>query len=166
MSSTKLCIVSLLDILGYKESIQDDESASNLFNAVSDAVYTAKQDVERFIEKDRISNGERGWKTTIQKLRCRAFSDNIVVSCELKTEPRNEFDNWANAVAIGTVLMIQAHIQTKLLIDHGYLSRGGTVIGNYYINPKFVFGKALVDAYELEQIAKYPRNLVDGKVVD
>lgn len=61
--------------------------------------------------------------------------------------------------------MIQAAIQTKLLCKHGILSRGGTVLGDYFRNEDFVFGPSIVDAYNLEQLADTPRMVVDEKVI-
>lgn len=163
MKKPKFSVVSFLDILGYKEIIKDSERVDELFVAVLSAINTTYKDVEGFVQKDQDNRDARGRDSIIQTLKYRAFSDNIVVSCELYPEPKDRFEYWENAVAIGTVLMIQADIQAELLIRHGFLSRGGTTIGDYYVDDEFVFGKALVDAFELEQNAIYPRILVDEK---
>ena len=152
-------VVSFLDILGYKDIVKDERKMDGLLDAMLDAVKTASDAAERLIEKNKANYGEGN--TKIDTLKHRAFSDNIVISCELYEEPKDEFEHRVNGVAIGTVLMIQAHIQTRLLIEHGLLSRGGATIGDYYIDENFVFGSGLVDAFELENNAEYPRILVD-----
>lgn len=46
----------------------------------------------------------------------------------------------------------------------GWLVRGGITIGDFYIDDMFVWGAALVKAYELEEkIAVYPRVILDEK---
>ncbi len=96
----------------------------------------------------------------------RVYSDNITVSCGYNPGAEDPERCWQNAVAISEVLMIQAAIQSDLLCKHGILSRGGTVLGDYYRNEEFVFGRALVDAYNLEEAADTPRMVVDEKVVE
>ena len=100
MRKTKFSVVSFLDILGYKEIISDSERADELFVAVSSAINTTYKDIEGFIQKDRENRDARGRDSIIQTLKYRAFSDNIVVSCELYSEPKDQFEYWENAVAM------------------------------------------------------------------
>ena len=162
----KTNVVSFLDILGYKEIMRDESRVNSLFDAVSSIVEKAKLYINEFTDMDgengkKFGNGE----TIINTLKYRAFSDNIVISCELYPQSDDKFQNWVNAVAIATVAMVQADIQIELLINHGLLSRGGMTIGDYYIDSEFVFGQGLVDAFRLEQNAEYPRIVVDDEVV-
>lgn len=111
---------------------------------------------------------EIGWEKTLieNTLGYRAFSDNIVVFCGIHPDSDDKADNNDNFLAIGLILMIQAWIQSKLLIEYHLLSRGGVAIGPFSEEENFLFGKALVDAYNLEEAAETPRIIIDRKVRD
>ncbi len=151
------CVVSFLDIMGYKKFIETEGKDVVLFHAVSDSVSKARTRVEGLSPEKKIQGA----------ITCRAFSDNIAISCGYHPHPKNPDECEDNMIAILAVLSIQAEVQMDLLADHGLLSRGGTALGDYYVDDGFVFGKGLVDAYELEnKKAKFPRMLVSRGLVE
>ena len=149
-------IVSFLDILGYRRIMEDREGSVRLFNAVADIVDDVHGKVGIFSPE-----GENP-----ASIAYRLFSDNVTVSCGYNPRLRNPAECWENATAIALVIHIQAELQMRLLTEHSLLVTGGIALGDYFRNDRFVFGKGLVEAYELQTEAKAPRTLVDERVVD
>lgn len=52
------------------------------------------------------------------------------------------------------------------LLDKGFLIRGGVATGNNFVDQDIIVSPALVCAYELERIAKFPRVLVASNAID
>lgn len=148
-------VVSFVDILGYKRIVEDGQRSTRLFNAIADTVDNAHKRVKTLppilVNPASISY--------------RAFSDNIVVSCGYNPEPKNKAECSWNAQAITLVLLIQAELQMKLLTEYSFLATGGVAFGDYFRNDRFVFGKGLVNAYELQKKAGVPRILVADDVI-
>jgi len=79
-----------------------------------------------------------------------AFSDNIVISSNKNKEYQ---------------VLIRARDFSLLLLQNGFLCRGGVAIGPTYHKGNIVFGKGFVNAYQIEQkIAKYPRIVVSNEI--
>lgn len=76
------------------------------------------------------------------------FSDSIVFS---KPYSASSFEDFVSTVATW---------QRELLMS-GLLCRGGITFGKHFVDDKFLFSKAMIDAYHLEsQQARYPRILI------
>src|SRR6266480_1313930 len=83
------------------------------------------------------------------------FSDHVVRTVALDGLNETEIGN-AVEFELSQVQLVQAN-----LAAHGVFLRGGITRGPIYIDDSFVFGAALIEAYELEsKIAKYPRVLI------
>lgn len=149
-------VVSFLDILGYKRIIEDRERYARLFDAVADIVDDVHRKVGIFSPDEK----------NPASIAYRVFSDNVTVSCGYNPVPRNRAECKENVTAISLVILIQAELQMRLLTEHSFLVTGGIALGDYFRNDRFVFGKGLVDAYDLQNKAKAPRTLVDERVVD
>jgi hypothetical protein len=52
------------------------------------------------------------------------------------------------------------------LLQQGFVLRGGLTFGLIHHTESFVFGPAMLRAYELEQSAKYPRIVLEGELFD
>lgn len=88
------------------------------------------------------------------------FSDNILLSVEIGNDDSNRI------AKIGNIINLAGNIYNDAL-KHGYLIRGGITEGEFYKdnNNIFVYGKALVEAINLEEkIAIYPRIVVQSSI--
>lgn len=93
-------------------------------------------------------------KEFFKSQRASQFSDCIVVSYSTK-EPSAVF--W---------LVNQVALRILHLAENGFLVRGAITVGKLHHDDRFVFGPALVRAYELEsRSAIVPRILVDPEVL-
>lgn len=83
------------------------------------------------------------------------FSDSIVISYDFK-EPSQLYHTLIDLLYLSFELANQ-----------GYLVRGGVTIGKLIHTPEYIFGPAMVKAYDLEsKNALYPRIIVEREVVD
>lgn len=81
------------------------------------------------------------------------FSDSIVFS---KPFDLGQLDGFLDALAIW---------QKSLLLD-GLLCRGGVTFGKHFVKDKFLFSKAMIDAYVLESSrARFPRIVVSDDLL-
>lgn len=94
-------------------------------------------------------------------LQFKIFSDNIIIAKKLSLDEKQRRKD------IKCLLMATSHFQCDSVGGGvGYLVRGGITIGKLYIDDTMVFGKALVDAYNMEcKIAIYPRIVIDSKTM-
>lgn len=135
-------IVLFIDFLGFKEhvqkTIQDPPFLTKLLDAMDQVAAIAKDDKE-FHKSQRITH----------------FSDCIVVSYRVDEES-----------AVFWLLMEIAFCVVGL-VEAGFLLRGALTVGPLHHSKKHVVGPALVEAYRMEsKVAKYPRVLIDEKIID
>ena len=144
-------IVAHLDILGAREKMRSQETR-DLFLQQINEVYT--------IVNSQLSAVTKRMR---ELMFCRIFSDNILVAKEfnIATPPQNQF--YERIIHI-------AHFCTMfqfLALTKGLFVRGAIAYGDFIGNENFVFGEALVNAYEAENnIAIYPRVIIDKSVFD
>lgn len=82
------------------------------------------------------------------------FSDSIILS--------KPFD----LQQLGSFLNIISRWQRELLL-RGLLCRGGIAFGKHFVKDRFLFSKAMIDAYRLESLhAKFPRVLVSNDLIE
>lgn len=143
--TTKKYIIGYFDVLGYK-------------NLIKGEIYTEEALIEIFnLICKRIKNVEKHHCKNKMKVYC--FSDNFLVCMEYKSE----IDYYMN---IKTMIFFLALIQTQFLCLFGIQIRGCILEGNLYLGNNFVYGKGMVDAYNLENnIAKYPRIILEKGMV-
>lgn len=101
-------------------------------------------------------------KYTGKKIKQRIFSDNIVVCFEFDKGNKTDYLNRDEMLwrAINFAASFQGAAFRK-----GYVLRGGISEGYYAINDHLVWGKALVDAIDLEEkVAIYPRIVLDNSI--
>lgn len=88
----------------------------------------------------------------------RFFSDNILLAIKIPPEDESRTDKLVR------LLNIVGNIQIEIL-EYGYLVRGAIVEGDFYADSKFVYGRGLVDAVNIEEnIAIYPRIIVQKNI--
>lgn len=126
--------VAFIDILGFSAMVQSDCES---FEAPKylELLYSAHVRANALFSKDLDA-------TLIQ------FSDSIVLS--------RPFDMSKLKAFLETI----ASWQRMLLLD-GLLCRGGITFGKHFSKEKFLFSKAMIDAYHLESSkARYPRIII------
>ena len=139
------CLCAFIDILGLSHFIEKATAireSQSYFDMYYDCV---GKEIVRV--QSEYSNS-----TSIQM---RSFTDNIVLG--IQTSPDNIVVNLAKLVKC--VSEIQANFARV-----GFFSRGGISYEKLYINEYFAFGKALLDAYRIEQRVVNPRVVLSDPV--
>ena len=135
----KQCAVAFIDVLGIKNKIESDSKWA------LDWMWIFYKNIMSEIEK-------------YSQINVRIFSDNILI-CE-------EIDEKKPEIAIYEVLSIIEKIEFEQFKIGTLFLRGSFVIDNLYFDENFVYGQALLKAYELEsKTAIYPRVIVDESVL-
>lgn len=89
-----------------------------------------------------------------QNVKFKIFSDNILI-CK-------EIEEVAPEQAVVEIFEILDKIEELMFTAGALFIRGAVVVGNLHFSENFVYGKALVNAYQLEsKLAIYPRVIVD-----
>lgn len=136
--------LAYFDILGYKSFFKNDENPYDFLNVI----HGVMDDIHAGVDiAHSISSAEIG---------IRAYSDNILFY--IKDE-----DNELQAMSALSYLI--SLTQRRLLEKYSLLIRGGITKGKFYPSNEFVFGKGLIDVYELEsKIAIYPRVILSKNI--
>lgn len=143
---TENYIISYLDILGGKNLIENDVNNECLNKINKLYKYTLT-----LLKK----NNENESKKFFIKI----FSDNILIA--LKTS--NKIDDRRHSLLKIRDIVID---YTEKAIKLGFLIRGAITEGEFFSNDILVFGKALVEAVEMEnKLAIYPRIIVKEEIV-
>lgn len=144
---TKNCIVAYVDLLGTSEAIKNDVNDSNLYSMN----YILQAALDMCSDK-HLSHAE---------VKVKSFSDNIVFSTELP----DDIEELERNARIHNIVELCAYFQIAAF-GRGIATRGGITIGPFFCNNIFVWGKALLRAYHLEnKVAVYPRIVLDPCVV-
>lgn len=135
--------VLFLDILGFKKIIETtydkEEDKTDEIKKLYNSLKT--------ITKTNINHGN--------SKRVTQFSDSIVVS--FRDVEIHEFSNLLDDISY----------MLFLLAFEGVLCRGAIAYGKFYHDHDYLFGPALVEAYETEsKAAMYPRVIIDKSVMD
>ncbi|RZK48001.1 MAG: hypothetical protein EOO99_11735 [Pedobacter sp.] len=138
-------ICCFIDILGFKKHIDETTKETGEDNIKKIKSIKSVLKLSKRITKDHgISNSKV----------ITYFSDSIVISYNYN-EPGQLFYTLLD------LLYVSFELANK-----GYLTRGGVSIGKLLHTKKYIFGPALVDAYEIEsKKAIYPRIIVSEEVI-
>lgn len=177
MVNSNRTFLAYLDILGYRNII-NEQSPRKFYAKIIECFKDLKLlqagilPKEKKTEKD-IHNEYTG--LVLEKIKFSILGDAIIVSCNFEdvkklTEKYYEKSN-AYFTAIALFSYTVATFVSLFIKTTGYLLRGGVDIGQFYedkfpddlLKGNFVFSKALVGAYILEQEAIYPRILVSKR---
>ena len=145
-------VVAFLDFLGASEKMKSPEESDDFLQKIKD-IYDF---IRKFANKSQRYN--------IANIKARMFSDNIVFAHQL-----NNSDQEENSEKIPPCFSVIAFAYTFMFesMQKGLWIRGGITIGDFAVTGNFIYGNALVRAYELENSsAIYPRILVDHKLID
>ncbi|MEM9298142.1 MAG: hypothetical protein AAGA64_07105 [Bacteroidota bacterium] len=129
-------IVAYLDVLGFKDMIMKDDN----------------EKLQQYFDIVRETlNSINGEENEIQSL---LISDSVILSTEL-TETK--FKQLAEVICF-----IQAKLALKNIWLRGAISFGDI---NFDVENKLVVGKGLINAFLLENAAKYPRVIIDPRIL-
>lgn len=142
--TSKHC-VAYLDILGTKNKIYEDNDGKflNYLNMLC---------------KDAISEASNAKAFGYNDFFVKIFSDNMLFAV-------NTEDDNTRLDKISLMLCIISNIQNEVL-NYGHLIRGAIVEGEFFHNNIIVYGKALIEAVNIEEnIAKYPRIIINQNII-
>ena len=141
----KYCI-AYIDILGAKKYINDNPE--NFLNDL------------KAIHEEALLNARMSETISQRKFFVKIFSDNILVGAQIVGNNSYQKDK------IEEIIRIAGNVYNKTL-QLGYLARGAITIGDLCENQTFVYGKALVEAVEMEEkLAIYPRIIAKKEIRD
>lgn len=141
-------VILYIDILGAKDKMENEaEKTLTTFYNLLHNVSNLQNNLQNLQYNDN---------------HCIMFSDNLVITfckhIKKTNEPITIFD-IVDAFSFACFFQTQA-------IKAGLLLRGGIVIGDIYIDDVFVYGTGLINAYYIENNAKYPRIVIDKSIID
>jgi hypothetical protein len=144
-------VVAFIDLLGFKHAV----TTQRQHEILELLMLFSKVTCDYFFEAKQVENS-----TTINVLpSISIFSDNVVVSIPVTDEVPNF--GIINSLS-QSITWFAAHA-----LEKKFIIRGGIAKGPLYHNKNIVFGKALIDAYQLESgLANYPRVLVAPEVLN
>ena len=141
-------IVSFVDILGFRELVE---------NSTSGAVKSTLDLVNRFAVPE-VENEDLDFSFVAESI---SFSDCIVRVRRIEKEPNLSYP--AGLVFYEIIDLL--HAQGELL-NQGILIRGGIAYGDIYFDKNQIYGPALNHAYELEsKYAVYPRIVLSPDLI-
>ena len=156
---SEMCSVGYLDILGSKQRILEDNSDYSL-----NSVYNLYNSTQNLFKKLK---GVEYYKD----IKTRIFSDNIVIFYPLdsKAFKKLKLDNKIQniSVALSIINLLSSIFQIIAFSGLKWCVRGGISMGSIYNNGTLLWGKGLVQSYDIESnIATYPRVVVDKKLIE
>lgn len=137
-------VVAFVDILGYKELINDSHNNSQ---ETLNKLHTALQQSHSSIDPNKFVFKKLGKK---DRYAIRAFTDNVVIGYPISGRGDAE-------VELGSIFGHLSYFQMALTMK-GLFIRGAISIGEFYMDDLIVFGDGLIEAYEGEKsLARDPR---------
>jgi hypothetical protein len=145
--------VGFLDILGFKQLIEEAEASANGFQRL--AGLKAVLDAHVRFDNDGIA------QTVPDELKPRYIfiSDSIILSAPLQHRHKNIADG------LGIVVVKTIQIAQKI-IELGHLVRGGISVGSVWHDEQNIFGTGYIGAYQVEQRANHPRVMLSPRAAD
>lgn len=131
------CFVAYIDILGFKEFVDSG----------GDAAPRLMTDIYKAFRFDRSLDYQHNF------IEHRMFSDSVMIWC--KHSNPHSFWNLLN----------QIDLVRGTFLKHGFLLRGGLSYGKHFCASEVLVSKALIDAYQIEQRATYPRICIDRRIL-
>lgn len=165
----KKFIFCYLDILGYKSIVaehSENEELIKIFGGIiKETVIGLTEGFKKPLDDSETS---KFVESVYDKINTTLISDTILIRMPiLEIESNNEQEAFNR---IGIFLHFVSFLILTFIRKTAYFLRGGIAIEQHYEdnskNNLFIFSKALIKSYELEQKAKTIRILIDPEVVD
>lgn len=145
--------VGFLDILGFKQLIDEAEASQAGFQRLSGL---------RGVIDTIVLHDNRGLAHTVPEVLKPKYifvSDSIILSAPLHHNEKNLADG------LGIVVLKTIQIAERI-IELGYLVRGGISVGNVWHDDRNIFGTGYINAHQTEQRAIHPRIVLDSAAAD
>ena len=165
----KQSIVVFLDLLGFTKLIESIDKESSNEKDIQ-RIFEILQLLDAFNTKDGVNisavlpkiefspelkDKSIDFEKLQDELKIAYFSDSLVITLSYD---ENEFDD-----RLLVIVLLVAYLQSGLAMAN-FFSRGGIAIGRMYHKDNIFFGKAYLDAIELEKIAIYPRVILSSDI--
>ena len=176
MINSQRTLVAYLDILGYREIIENEtpeefyESIARTFNDMQVLIDSLSTNE---IQSTAPPTTNQSIAELVETMGFKILSDTIIIYWDLDDMERinKQYYEKINNEFIGTTLfftMVSSFI-LLFIARTGYLLRGSVCLGKFHTNTfdsclldgEFIFSEAFVRGYDLEQSANHPRILVD-----
>lgn len=142
--------VAQLDFLKTKNDIKNN--GDTLLKNLKEIVVLWSEYIEDYV--NTINNPQLQ-----DKINFRFFTDNIVMYLPYNTE------NYADSLML--ICHCCSFFQYLALKQYDMILRGGLCSGEFYADESFLYGKAMVDSYLIEEkVAIYPRIVVTDFLID
>ncbi len=145
------CIVAFLDILGFKNLVR------KYVNSDRPEDKKIKEDIKSAID-DSFKNLRHGDNSNLKLIRYKIFSD-----CTCLSAPayhNKEMESTILCLLMTIIVSYNFH-----LIRRNIYPRGGVSTGYHYEDKNMIFSEGLINAYDLEKTANYPRTILDKELV-
>lgn len=136
------------DINKYHKSGRSGEHFNKIYKSFSQACTQLKFDND----SEGINTSEPLWEIKL-------FSDNVVLGCPFQTSFIHDESLF------GLLIMGIIDFQLSLTLD-GFFVRGGWSLGDLFVDENMIYGQSLLDSYNLEKAAKYPRIVLSDQVTE
>jgi hypothetical protein len=159
MAEYSQAVVTFIDILGFSDLIEESRHHKNKDRDRVDKILRVLKELKRASNvTSRVRFDDEGNETAL--LFADNFSDCLVRSTPIDY-PSDELE------AIQAEILLLSSIQSAVTTKENMMIRGGMAMGELYRekNGEFLFGPALVDAYQLEKKAVVPRIVIDQQIV-
>lgn len=138
----KNSVVVYIDILGYGETIREVHKAGKDKKFLALFRQTLN-DLQEILLCDQVEK-----ETGMHRFEIRTFTDNVVIGIPVTNSVSQHLHECFWKVA---------HIQLELVLS-GFFVRGAIAVGPVFIDNDIVFGKGLLEAYQVERnLARDPR---------
>lgn len=141
---TSFCL--FLDVLGFsKEIIKHDScgDGNTHLTEINKAIGKAGYNLKGYGES---------WNVKI-------FTDNVVLG-----SPIDQLHEGDEEGRFGHIVMNLVYYQLSMVLD-GFFVRGGWSIGNLFMNTRLIYGKALIEAHEIEsKLSIFPRVILSEEM--
>lgn len=154
--------VAFIDILGFKEII-DSKTCDDIYKLIDDFInksyeieninthsFYLAENVNQTSEKSELVRFDRNYQNLFH------FSDTLIW-----TYPLNFENGTLEYFKILSETISHLRVLQQVLFDSGIIIRGGLTIGDIFITNERFFGPGIVEAYQLEKDAFYPRIKID-----
>jgi len=154
MAGYKTGLLTYVDILGFRDLIDESVRDPNAITHISNILFQFEQ---QFTTGGRVGVDANNMPVRLSHFH--NFSD-LMLRITLVDENADliSYLNWE--------LLTLAHRQLMVILSDGTLIRGAVTLDKVYCEGKFVFGPAVVNGYLMEQgLAVHPRIILDDELM-